>query len=364
MRIKTAAKITIGVALVVGFVLLAYEVFFWFTHVYENNARVQTELTNMSAQIDGKIDNILVKEGERVKKGQLLIVLVDDDVRMNIEALHTDLALETANRARLLSEKSAFESELASKLETHLEKIRASELELQSARARLQLAEKNLTRAQYLFDKNLTSEAKLNDEQDKALSLRGDVAQLNASVAVAKKERAQLQATAKQIDVIAERVKISDVEQTRIKDSIKKQEISLSYRYITSPIDGVIGRIHKFKGEYVEDGVNILMLHDPDVYWLEAYVDESEIRHIRVGQKVRINLEAYPFDDFFGNVRQIGSITTTQMGIDGKTISNSSFGGTIEHVPVRISMDDPPPNLTPGMRATINVRIYEQIKLW
>jgi multidrug resistance efflux pump len=84
-----------------------------------------------------------------------------------------------------------------------------------------------------------------------------------------------------------------------------------------------------------------------------------------VGQDVRINLEAYPFwRDFFGKVRQIGSATVTDMGLGARVANGGRFGGAVERVPVRISLDDPPPNLVPGMRARINVRIYESVKLW
>ena len=107
-----------------------------------------------------------------------------------------------------------------------------------------------------------------------------------------------------------------------------------------------------------------MMLHDPNLYWVEAYIDESQLRHLRLGQNVLINLEARPFEDFHGEVKQIGRITTTEMGIGSKVNGNRSFGSSNERVPVRISIDDPPPKLTPGMRADINVRIYDSIKLW
>jgi len=52
------------------------------------------------------------------------------------------------------------------------------------------------------------------------------------------------------------------------------------------------------------------------------------------------------------------------MGLDSKVSSHNRFGGSNERVSVRISIDNPPPNLTPGMRADINVRIYDSVKLW
>ncbi len=364
MAVKTTLKVLSVGALVVAAGLLAWEVFYWMTHVYEDDARVQTDLTNISAQVDGKIAEILVPEGGSVEKGQPLIRLVDDDVAKNIDALDTDLSLERARRARLVSEKEAFEIDLFSRLATQREKIRAIEVTHASLSARLKLAEKNLARVQYLYKRKLKPEDQLTLEQDKVLVLRGEEARLAAERQVARKELEQFAAASKQIQVIEEKIKISDIEQARIADAIAKQRIELGYRRIGSPINGTVGRVLRFAGEYVEDGVPILMLHDPDLYWIEARVDEDQIRHVKVGQEVLIDLDAYPFDDFYGQVVRIGSVTAGRMGIDAGGRNGVSFGGNSERVPVRISVRNPPPNIAPGMRADVNIRIYEDIKLW
>jgi membrane fusion protein (multidrug efflux system) len=364
LDIRAKIRTAIGIFLIGGAVLLSYEVFYWFTHVYESNASVQTDFTNISAQVDGKIAEILVEAGDEVKRGQLLISLVQDDIKLNIESLKTDLALEVANQASLGTEKEAYEEELGSKLETQREQIQALEQEREAIQERLVLARNNLRRVTVLFNKKLTPETTLSAEQDKILVLRGTASLFTGKIAVAKKMRGQLIAARRQLDVLDTKIEISRVRQDQIRDLIKKQELSLSYRHITSPIDGVVGTIRRFKGEYIEDGVDILMLHNPKYYWIEAHIDEGQIRHVAVGQEVLINLNAYPFRDFYGQVRRIGNITTTEMGDGDRAGGSSRLGGWVERVPVRISLDNPPPNLTPGMGADINVRIYKDIKLW
>ena len=364
LDLKGKVKILLGACVIGAMGLLAYEVFFWFTHVYESNAKVQTDFTNISAQIDGKIDQVHVAEGSPVKAGQLLITLVHEDIKLNIDSLQTDLALEKANRTSLESEKNAFEAELNSKLETQREKIRTLEVAYKALQARRGLAEKNLSRTRILFKKKLTPETKLTEEQDKVLVLKAQATSYSGRIAIAKKELKQLRAEQRKIDVLRNKIEISDIKQNRIQDSIRKQKLILGYRLITSPIDGVVGRIHKFKGEYVEDGINILILHDPDRYWVEAYVDESQIRHVKIDQDVRINFDAYPFEDYFGKVRQIGNVTTASIDNGGNGVEGKKLGGSVERVPIRISLEAPPPYITPGMGADINVRIYENIRLW
>lgn len=364
MNLKQKIKTAIAILLVGAFLTVSYEAFHWFTHVYEDNARIRTDITNISAQVDGKIESVMVEEGVAVKKGQLLLILHHEDIKLNIKSLQTDLSLERAKRAGLETEKAVFKTDLASKVETQLVKIRSMRQESKSIDGRLGLANKNLSRVRLLVKRKLTADTALIAEQDKVLALEGEASLLAGRISVAQQELVQLRVTRNKISIIENEIKISDIEQTRIEDSIRQQELKTSYRHITSPIDGVVGRIIKFHGEYVEDGVNIIMLHDPKLYWVEAYIDESQLRHLRVGQDVLINLSARPFEDFTGKIKQIGRITTTEMGLDAKVNGNNRFGSSNERVPVRISIDNPPPKLTPGMRADINVRIYDWIKLW
>ncbi|MBT3534796.1 MAG: HlyD family secretion protein [Rhodospirillaceae bacterium] len=364
MNLKQKIKTAIAILLVGAFLTVSYEAFHWFTHVYEDNARIRTDITNISAQVDGKIESVMVEEGVAVKKGQLLLILHHEDIKLNIRSLQTDLSLERAKRAGLEAEKAVFKTDLASKIKTQQVKIRSMEQESKSIDGRLELANKNLSRVKLLVQRKLTADTALIAEQDKVLALEGEAALLAGRISVARQELVQLRATRNQVSIIENEIRISDIEQTRIEDSIRQEELKTSYRHITSPIDGVVGRIIKFRGEYVEDGVNIILLHDPNLYWVEAYVDESQLRHLRVGQDVLINLSAHPFQDYTGKVKHIGRITTAEMGLGAKVNGNNRFGSSYERVPVRISIDNPPPNLTPGMQADINVRIYDSIKLW
>ena len=363
MASKRVVKAIIFLAVFGAFIVAAYETFFWFTHVYENDARVETDLSQISSQVNGKIERILVTEGQSVKVGEPLVKLVDSDIRLKIKALRTDLELKKAEKIKLISEKIAFETELTSKLKTQKEKIKTIKMEQGATEDRLELAKKNIKRVEFLFQKDLVAEEKMNLEKDKFLVLKGDLAIKSAQITVAKKELLELIAKQKQTDVIDEKIKILDVEYSRIEDSINLQKIELGYRLLRSPINGVIGRIHKFGGEYVEDGINVVTLHNPSQFWIEAYVDESQIRHVVIGKKVLIDLEAFPFQDFFGVVSHVGNLTTAQTGLKTRT-SASSFGGGIERVPVRIKMENPPKNLAPGMQASVNIRIYDGIKLW
>jgi len=357
---KTTLKIVVGLFLVSALSVLAFEVVHWFAHVYSSDARVQTELTKISSRVDGTIDQILIEEGDHVTAGQLLITLADQDIRLNVEAAKTDRALEKAQRARLVSEKRAVELELQSRLQTRRKQIEASEVEYRAAQDRLGLAKSDLKRVKVLFNKHLASKKALAEEQDKVLIQQGEASRLLAQIQIARSELDQVTATLKQVDVIEDRIKVSDITTARLTTTIQREEVSLGFRHIRSPIDAVVDRTYKYKGEYVEEGERILVLHDEKLFWVEAFIDESQIRYVEVGQTVLIHLPAYPFDEFFGKVLRIGSATTIELGID--TVNSGQFGRPAQRVPIRVSIDNPPAHLAPRMLAKVNVQIYDAFK--
>ena len=358
---KRIFKVGVSAVLIAAVALLAFEVLHWLTHVYASNAGVQTELTRMSSRVDGTIDKIMVTEGDIVGPGQPLVALAANDIRLRIETLRTDLSLEEAERARLESEKAAYEFELDSSLKTKHAQISAHTTEYNFLADRLALAENELRRVRVLSERKLASEKTLTAEQDKVLALRGRASMAKVNIQIAKRALEQEESRRKQIAVIKDKIRISGITTARIKKQIELEEVSNSHRLIRSPVAGIIDRVYKYPGEYVEEGESILILHNKDKYWLEAHVDEDNIRHVQMGQQVIIEFEAYPFKEFLGKVQRIGSVTTRKMGIAED--SGGQFGRSSERVPVIITIEQSPPILTPGMIANVNIKI-DGIRLW
>ena len=356
VAVKRTVKAAIVAVLVGGAVFAAWEVLHWLTHVYESDGRIRSELTRISPVVNAKIVDLPVPEGGRVAAGDLLVQFDDTGIRLELEALRTELALKGAERDRLLAEQRAAEAELESGLATSQQKIRAVEQEFLSVGERLELSEANLARMTYLLERNLVSEDRFSQEKDRSLALRGEADVVEARVAVARQEFREIQATRARIDVIVEMIRVAGLEEERIRDRIRAAGAERDDRRILAPIAGVISRIYHHVGEYVEDGTTIMMLHDPERFWIEAHVAETRLRHVEVGQPVEISFEAYPFRTFHGMVRGIGTVTATEMNVEMPS-NGRGFGSDLARIPVSISIDDPPPNLAPGMRARVNIVI-------
>ena len=352
-----AAIFALGVAMV-GF--LSYELFYWLTHVYEFDARIKTELTTLSSRVDASIEKIYVKEGDTVTKGQLLVSLDSEVERLRIEGFKVDLVRERARVNKLLAEKNALEKSIRSRMATKNEEIRALRIEQQSIKDRRDLAAKNLNRSKILHKKQLLSSSKLEAEQVKALSLAGELSFAAAKVRVAERELDEIKASHSDIDVLVSELGISKINIEKVKILIKESEEKLKYRFIVSPIDGIIDNIFKYEGEHVEEAEQLVLLHDKNSFWIEANIEETQLRHLKVSQDVIIDIDAYPFDSFFGTVTRIGSVTTAQMHNGGET--NGRASKATQRIPVYIKLLDPPERIAPGMLVEVNIRIYDQLE--
>ncbi len=350
------ALVVLGVGLIS---VLSYELFYWLTHVYEFDARIKTELTTLSSRVDATIEKIYVKEGDVVRRGSLLIALDSEVERLRIEAFKADLARERARITKLLAEKDALELNLKSRVATKNEEIRALRIELQSIKDRVTLAKKNLNRSKILHQKQLLSSKRLEEEQAKALDLGGKVSFAAAKVRVAERERDEIEASRSNIEVIVSELGISGINIEKIKILIKESEEKRKHRFVVSPIDGIIDNIFKYEGEHAEEGEKLILLHDKNSFWVEANIEESQLRYLKVSQKVVIDIDAYPFDSFLGTVTRIGSVTTTQLA-DGEG-NDARASKATQRVPVYIKLLDPPERITPGMLVEVNIQIYDQL---
>jgi membrane fusion protein (multidrug efflux system) len=353
----------LGLLSVVGFLGFgSYELFHWFTHVYEFDARIRTDLTRISSRVNGTIDTIEVAEGDRVAKGDVLVTMKAGAVRQRIEALRADVAGASAEADRLTAEKQALGADIDARTDTKRELVRALGVERRALLDRHELAKKKLKRTTFLVSRKLTSEQALEDDQDRVLDLAGQVSVASARVQVAKREVAEIEAERSEIAVLDEAIKISRIEARRLEAQIKEQEVGLDDRVIRSPIDGVVDRIFKNIGEYVEDADELLIVHDPDNIWIEANIGEDQIRHLAVGQPVRIDLDAYPFETFRGEVTRISMVTVADLAMGGTESTAKSIKST-QKIPVRIKLLDPPPLTAPGMLVEVNIQIRDKASL-
>lgn len=334
--------------------LATYELIHSYLHVYEPNARVQADFTVLSSSVDGTISSIGVKEGDRVSSGQRLAWMDNDVAGLDVRSMQAELEKERAIRAQVEAELTFYHSELDDRIRTSRASLTLRAKELSNLNERQEIARGNVDRNNKLLNRSAVSRQLIEDAQDKLLDIVGKTRDLETDIIINKMQIAELVGQKQRDSIYRSRLSVIDRNIDRLEVLIAQSKQRMLKMDVFSPIDGVVNEIYQRPGSYVEDGDKVFLLHDPDQLWIEADIDESDIRHVQPGQRVIVELDAYPFEDFEGKVRGIGHVTRSNIALQDST-GNGSPGA--ERIPITIDFPPIGKPVWPGMRAAVNIVI-------
>ena len=251
---------------------------------------VTTDDVIVSPQIGGQIEQLLVKEGDTVKKAQLVAVIVPDELR-------ADTAYYTHNVAGLSSQVQESEAALRFQERQTADQILQAESNLASSEAQVVAAAADLENARLVYSRT------------ENLSKRGLVPpqELDQSRTAANAAQAKLDALKKQVDSLRSAVALarSTAEQTAVRRSqvqanehLKaaanaqrtKADVRLRYTELHAPIDGIVDVRAVRVGEVVNPGQPVVTVINPDDLWVRVDVEESYIDRVRIGDKLTVRL--------------------------------------------------------------------------
>jgi HlyD family secretion protein len=280
---------------------------------------------NVGANAFGKIVKLHVREGDHVKRGQILAQLE------NVQSA-ADVA---AQRASLQVARTDAEAAQAAH--------RTAVADLNRAKADAQQKKLDWERAENLYKSALISKAEYDARQAAFEAADAGLAQAQARLAQAK---AQQESAGQQINQVQATL-------TRASDQLTKT-------IYVAPFDGTITNLPVREGETVVMGIQnspgstLMTIADLSVITAEVKVDETDIVHIRNGQPAEVTIDALPKQVFKGTVTEIGNnamIRSTGLA----TTQTTSGSQEAKDFKVVVTLQDPPPNLRPGLSTTAKV---------
>lgn len=303
---------------------------------------VEQNQANVNANSFGKITEILVKEGDRVTKGQLLMRTEDIQQAAGVEAQQ---AAVTTSEADLAAQDASVNSAKAA--------LDTAAANLKQAEAKLSQASDNFKRGQELFKDQLLSQ----QDFDQRLS-DYKVAQTGRDSSAAQLGQAQAQYQQALSNRDSARAKVGQNKAQLL--SIQNQLDQTIYK---SPLDGLVTDLPVHLGENVVPGVQntagslLYQISNLSIMTVEVKVDETDIPSVKLGQPADVLIDAYPNRTFKGHVSQIGE---SAVGRDTGTTSGTSAASTTssdeaKDFKVVVVLDDPPPGLRQGLSATAKI---------
>jgi membrane fusion protein (multidrug efflux system) len=359
----------------------AGEIAWRFTHVHEYDARIGGSLIKVSSRAAGWVNQVHVTEGDEVNKGQIIVEIDARDSGLLVEQLQARILGVEADRQRLIAEKKLVDIQTSSRYQTQRAVLGTAEAELQALSPQLKLAQVEFQRTKSLFDKKIIARNQYDESVAREQQLSGEHRTAVAAVQAARNKLQEAQAERTQLDVLDSEVAKLQFQESELRAQLARQKLDFADRDIRASVTGVIDKTFVDTGEYVTPGQRLVLMHDPQAIWVEANVKETDVRKLRIGQRVDIAVDAYPGagmldgilgffgvdspdnDDtesgFVGSVIAIGNSTTAEFALLPSPNPSGNFTKITQRLPVRIAIEQKDRKLRPGMMVEIYIDIRD-----
>jgi HlyD family secretion protein len=280
---------------------------------------------NIGANAFGKITHLYVKEGDQVKKGQLLAQI--ENVQPEADVNANQASLQAAQTDALAADAG----------------LKTSQADLLRAQADYDRNKLDWDRAQSLYKDGLISKSDFDSRQNAWATADAGLVQAQARVAQAKAQK----------DSAERHITQADATLTHYADLLKKTTYP-------APFDGVITNLPVREGETVVIGIQnaqgstLMTIADMSVITAEVKVDETDIVNVHLGQPSEITIDAIPKKVFHGTVSEIGdNAIVRSSGVS--TSQQSTASEEAKDFKVVVTLSDPPTDLRPGLSTTAKI---------
>jgi membrane fusion protein (multidrug efflux system) len=311
-RKKLAGKLSLRtmLMLVVPAFLILVGGYLWLTSggsVSTDDAQVKQDIVSVSPQVNGQVVEVFVRNGARVKRGDLLFRIDPQPYRVALENAQAQLA--------------------NARLQTQVLRTTAAGTggDITGAEANLAIKRNAFARQQALLKQGFTTKADYEDAMNEVRSAETQLADAraraaNASAAVApggnQPQIAQAQA------------------------AVDKAKLDLSRTDVRATMDGVIENADKLQvGQMAIEGVGMVSLVHSSNAWVEANFKEKDLARMAPGQHATIKVDAYGGEKFEGHVQSIGAGTGSEFSLLPAQNANGNWVKVTQRVPVRIAFD-------------------------
>jgi membrane fusion protein, multidrug efflux system len=335
-----AKKINLRKLLLTGAALVALAGSAWYGWDYwtvgqylvsTDDAYVKADNTTIAPKVSGYLNQVLVKDNERVKTGQVLARIDDRDFTVALEQAKADVA---AAKAMIVSKQAQLEVQQAN--------IAAAEATIDVDRAALTFANQENKR---YSDLATTGYGSVQNAQQ-AQSRNG-----GAQAALAR-DTANLTSAQKQVDLLKAEIVQANAALARVQAIQNQAELNLGYTTITAPIDGVVGNRTLRVGQFVQAGTQLMSVVPVAGAYVVANYKETQLTDVREGQRVAIEIDMFPGQIVHGHVDSIAPASGQEFALLPPDNATGNFTKVVQRIPVRIALDtdgNSPIELRPGM---------------
>ena len=309
---------------------------------------VTTDDVRVGALIEGRLENLMVGQGDTVEKGQLLALIQPQEAQADVDFYKNSQDASAAAVDEAQAQLKFLEMQTREQIREATANVAVSRAQVQQAKADLENAELQYKRERDLRERELNSPQALDLARTTYESAKAHADSLEKQVQAAEAALALARANAEQ--VAARKAALSSASQqlAAAGAQTEKAKVRLGYTEVRAPTSGIVDVRVTLGGEIVSPGQTIVTLIDPDDFWVRADVEESYIDRVHLGDELAVRLPSgreLPCKVFF---RGVDADYATQRDV-------SRTKRDIKTFEIRLRCDNSDRSLALGMTAYVTL---------
>jgi len=332
------------VLIIVALVLLVGGYFGWqryqFAKAHEStdDAQVEGDVYPVIPRVGGPVLKVFVDDNQTVKKGDTLVTIDRADYQQRVDAA----------QAALL----------------------AAQAQVTAARAQVGIAQANVRTAQTTIGVSAANRTRLQQDLARSTKLRNQdiipqseydavAANLKATSAQQGTAQDQVAVARNQVTAAQQQIAVAQAVVKQRQTDLDNAKLQLSYTTIVAPANGVVSRKSVQPGQVVAPGQQLIGLVSSARTWVVANFKETQLENMKVGQPVKLEVDAYPNEDFDGHIESLSAATGARFALLPPDNSTGNFVKVTQRVPVKIVLnkEDPEHPLRTGMSVNAIVAV-------
>ena len=323
---KRPGKKPLIILAVVVVIMLIVGLWFWLsTRNIEttDDAFTEGDAVTIAPKASGYVVKLLVKDNQRVKKGDLLVEIDPSDNRAQREQANAQLGLAVAQLHQAQAQLALSKVQYPAQRDQALADQAKAEANMLNAQADY--------RRQRGVDPRATSQRNIDSASAQLRSAQAQLQSAKAQVEVASQVALQIRQQETNVEARQQQVE-------QAKAQLSTADLNLSYTQVRAPYDGFITKRNVQLGTLVQAGSSLFSLVSPEI-WVTANFKESQLQRMNPGDKVEISVDAWP------DMKLEGHVDSIQMGSGSRFSTFPSENATgnyvkiVQRVPVKIVID-------------------------
>ena len=334
----------VGTLVLIGAAWGAYD---WYTQRNEestDNAYVQGNVVQITPQVGGTVTALFADDTDFVKVGQPLVQLDPADAKVALDQAEANLAQAVRQVRTLYANNTTLSAQVA-----------VREADIARAKTDLARATDDLNRRQSLVGNGAVSKEELNHAQSQVAAAQNALSAAQAGVTAAREQLASNQ-------TLTEGTRIDSHPSVLVAAAkVREAYLAVHRAALPAPVDGYVAKRSVQLGQRVAAGAPLMSIIPLQQLWVDANFKEVQLRHIRIGQPVKLTADLYGKKvEYTGTVAGLGAGTGAAFALLPAQNATGNWIKVVQRVPVRVELDpkqlaENPLRVGLSMEATVNI---------